>query len=135
MPDMAMREDYNRAVPADDIARFSPQIRLVAEKLTRLAGSAASPSDYAKQLLARICPTTLPYTLDTDAAFNFAGFNGRGLADDVMDVMLTLVTNTALGDGVAPDKGRISSEFPYFGEPYTSSERADLLPAHAPASK
>ena len=26
-------------------------------------------------------------------------FNGRALGDDVMDVILTLVTNTALGDG------------------------------------
>ena len=33
----------------------------------------------------------------------FPAFNGRGLCDDVMDVILTLVTNTALGDGVAPD--------------------------------
>ena len=30
------------------------------------------------------------------------GFNGRGLDDDVMDVMLSLTTNSALGDGVAP---------------------------------
>ncbi len=43
------------------------------------------------------------YTLDSNAAFEVTGFNGRGLADDVMDVMLALVTNTALGDGVAPD--------------------------------
>jgi hypothetical protein len=40
-----------------------------------------------------------------------------------MDVMLTLATNTSLGNGVAPDKGRTRSEFPYFGEPYTSSEQ------------
>jgi hypothetical protein len=35
------------------------------------------------------------------------GFNGRGLDDDVMDVMLSLTTNSALGDGVAPDPARI----------------------------
>jgi hypothetical protein len=37
-----------------------------------------------------------------------------------MDVMLALTTNTVLGDGVAPDQRRIRTEFPYFGEPYTS---------------
>jgi hypothetical protein len=31
-----------------------------------------------------------------------------------MDVMLSLTTNSALGDGVAPDPARIRAEFPYF---------------------
>ena len=33
-------------------------------------------------------------------------------------------SNTALADGVAPDKARISNEFPYFGEPYSRDEQA-----------
>lgn len=118
-----IKEEYNRAVPTDDVARFSPVLGKFAEKLTGLAGSVVSPADYAMQLIARICPTTLPYDLDTAGAFDCTGFNGRGLADDVMDVMLTLATNTALGDGVAPDKSRMRLDFPYFGEPYTSAEQ------------
>ena len=66
----------------------------------------------------------LPYELDTSASFSFAAFNGRALCDDVMDVMLTLVTNTALGDGVAPDVRLMRPEFPYFGEPHPSSSSA-----------
>ena len=31
-----------------------------------------------------------------------------------MDVMLSLATNSALGDGVAPDPARTGGEFPYF---------------------
>jgi hypothetical protein len=119
-----IKEEYNRAVPAEDVARFGPHIGQFAEKTTGLAGAVASPADYARRLIARLCPTTLPYELDTAASFDFTGFNGRGLADDVMDVMLTLATNTALGDGVAPDKGRLRHDFPYFGEPYTSAEQA-----------
>jgi len=63
----------------------------------------------------------LPYELDTPAAFNLAAFNGRALSDDVMDVMLTLVTNTALGDGVAPDTRLTRPDFPYFGEPHPTA--------------
>jgi Domain of unknown function (DUF4331) len=122
MPDMDMREDYNRSVPADDLLRYSSQISTIVEKVTRLAGSSTNPAEYAKQVIARICPTTLPYSLDSEAAFTVAGFNGRGLADDVMDVMLSLTSNTALGDGVAPDKSRIQVEFPYFGEPYARAQ-------------
>jgi hypothetical protein len=121
MPDMEMREDYNRAVPTEDLSRFSLQISEIVEKVTRLANSTTSPADYAKQFVERILPTTLPYALDSEAAFEVSRFNGRDLADDVMDVMLTLTTNTALGDGVAPDQRRIRAEFPYFGEPYASS--------------
>jgi len=86
-----------------------------------LAHSAADPSAYATQLLARLCPSVLPYELDTPASFSFAAFNGRGLCDDVMDVILTLVTNTALGDGVAPDMRLMRPDFPYFGEPHATA--------------
>jgi Domain of unknown function (DUF4331) len=117
IPDPEMREQYNRAVPADDLARFSGQIGGVAKKLSALAGSATKSGDYARKLIARLCPTMLPYVIGTPAGFDFASFNGRALGDDVVDVILTLASNTALGDGVVPDKARIRSEFPYFGKP------------------
>jgi hypothetical protein len=34
-----------------------------------------------------------------------------------MDNMLSLLTNSPLGTGIAPDSGRISSHFPYFSRP------------------
>ena len=135
IPDMDMREAFNRAIPADDVAKFGAHISGVAEKLAALAGSSASPSDYGKQLAGRLLPAVLPYELGTPAAFDFAGFNGRALTDDVMDVILTLMANTALGDGVAPDKNRTKPAFPYFGEPYTSEEQVGIVPAATPPKK
>jgi hypothetical protein len=114
-------EKYNRAVPANEVALFSKPIRDFVEKVTALAHSAADPSAYATQLLTRLCPAVLPYELDTPASFSFAAFNGRGLGDDVMDVILTLVTNTALGDAVAPDMRLVRPDFPYFGEPHPTA--------------
>ncbi len=110
------REDYNRAAPIEDVVRFAPLLSDFAAKVTRLAGSAGDPEEYAKQLSARLCPTTLPYRLGTAASFRPDSFNGRPLEDDVMDVMLTLASNTPLADGVAPDKTKMHSDFPYFGE-------------------
>jgi len=135
IPDMNMREDFNRAVPADDLARFGAHIGGVAEKLSGLAGSVADPGAYGKQLAARLLPAVLPYELGTVAGFHFAGFNGRALTEDVMDVILTLATNTPLGDGVAPDRARIRKDFPYFGEPYTQAEQVGVVPAAAPVKK
>jgi hypothetical protein len=133
--DMNVREDFNRSVPADDLAKFGPVIGGVAEKLAGLAGSSPHPADYGKQLAARLLPAVLPYELGTAAAFDFAGFNGRNLADNVMDIILTLSSNTALADGVAPDKTRVRAEFPYVGEPYSKEEQAGLKPATAPSAK
>ncbi len=118
----AHREDYNRAAPIEDVARFAPLLRDFAAKVTRLAGSAADPEEYGRQLSARLCPTTLPYRLGTAASFRHDGLNGRPLDDDVMDVMLTLASNTPLADGVAPDKTKMRSDFPYFGEPHRSDD-------------
>jgi Domain of unknown function (DUF4331) len=72
MSDQDMHEAYNRASPASDLAQFADQIGKVAAMLTRLAGSAADPQEYAKRLIERLCPTTLPYELGTAASFDFA---------------------------------------------------------------
>ena len=133
--DMNVREDFNRSVPADDLAKFGTVIGGVAEKLSSLAGTSPHPADYGEQLASRLLSAVLPCELGTPAAFDFAGFNGRGLADDVMDIILTLSSNTALADGVAPDKARVRAEFPYFGEPYSKVEQAGLIPAAAPSPK
>jgi hypothetical protein len=70
----------------------------------------------------------LPYELGSDAAFDFAGFNGRALGDDVMDIVITLASNVPLADGVIPDRTRIRSDFPYFGAPFTAEEQAGITP-------
>jgi len=135
MPNLNRREAFNRAGPEGDEFSFAAEIADVITKLTRLAGSTPNSNDYAKRLLPRFCPATLPYVLDTPAAFDFVEFNGRGLTDDVMDVILTLATNTALRDGVVPDRLRLRGEFPFFGAPYSAIEQADLAPVRPRTTK
>jgi Domain of unknown function (DUF4331) len=96
-----VKETFNKSVPSDDIALFSGIIADYTQKMTTYAGSAMNPEEYGKQMVSRLCPTTLPYELGTAAAFDLARFNGRPLGDDVMDVMLTLATNRPLQDGAA----------------------------------
>src|SRR5260370_3633753 len=92
---------------------FSGYIADYTQKMTSYAGSVMNPEEYGKQMVSRLCPITLPYELGTAAVFDLAGFNGRPLGDDVMDVMLTLASNRPLADGAAPDRNRILTEFPY----------------------
>jgi hypothetical protein len=103
--------------------------------MTTYAGSAADPREYGELIVARLCPDTLPYELGTSAAFEVASFNGRALGDDVLDVMLTLATNTPIVDGLAPDRGRIRKDFPYYGAPYTAEEQVGVTPMLRPAKK
>jgi hypothetical protein len=124
------KETYNKSGPSEDIAFLSGHIADFTRKMATYAGSAVNPEEYGKQMVARLCPITLPYELGTPAAFDLAGFNGRALGDNVVDVMLTLASNRPLPTGVAPDRNRIRSEFPYFGEPYSKEEQKDVAPWH-----
>lgn len=134
MIDPQMREEFNRSHPSDDLARWAPVLAGVVEKMTQLAGSSAVAQEYGKQLIERFVPVVLPYHLGTPAAFDFLEFNGRALTDDVTDVMLTLMTNTPLADGVVPPAGRVLDRFPYFGAPFLPADQVGLEPLN-PFSK
>ena len=133
--DQKVKEQFNASVPSEDLGRFAKSIANFAEKMTTYDGSAADPGEYGKLIAARLCPNTLPYELGTAAAFELARFNGRALSDDVLDVMLTLAANRPIVDGLAPDRGRISRNFPYYGAPYTAEEQVGVTPILSPAKK
>ena len=104
-----------------------------AEKMSTYASSVINPGEYGKQVAGRLLPSMLPYEIGTKAAFDQAAFNGRPLGDDAMDIMLQLASNMPLADGVAPDRSRTRSEFPYFGSPYTKEEQVGVVPVPRPA--
>jgi hypothetical protein len=133
--DQELKDQFNASVPSEDQERFAKPIADFAEKMTTYAHSAANPAEYGRLIAARLCPDTLPYELGTSAAFEVASFNGRALGDDAMDVMLTLTVNAPIVDGLAPDRGRMRKDFPYFGAPYTASEQAGMTPLLPPAKK
>jgi hypothetical protein len=75
-------------------------------------------------VLNRLIPSILPYGLDTWAAFSYANFNGRTFTDNVMDVQLSLMTNTALGDDVPiPARPRKRAEFRTTASPARASNQ------------
>jgi hypothetical protein len=127
------KEKFNASLPSEDLERFAKSIADVAEEMTTYAGSAADPGEYGRLIAARLCLNTLPYELGTSAAFELAGFNGRALGDDVLDV--TLAANTPVADGLAPDRARIRKDFPYYGAPYTAEEQVGVTPMPRPTKK
>jgi hypothetical protein len=73
--------------------------------LNRLRGPAPAGAGRA-----RLGPLALPCRPGAAASFGCTGFSGRALAGDVMDVMLSLRANSALGDSVARDPARIHAD-------------------------
>jgi hypothetical protein len=134
IPDQDVREIYNHIGPAEDREKLGPALSQFTAHVSGLAGSTPNPAEYGRQVADRLCPIMLPYELGSHAAFDFAGFNGRALGDDVMDVIITLASNVALADGVAPDRTRIRPDFPYFGPAFTTEEQSGIAPAQKRSS-
>jgi hypothetical protein len=107
-------ETYHRTPQSGSNRPFLGHIAGLVRRTTTLAETAADPDAYADRVLDRLGTLALPYIVGSPASFDFAGFNGRALHDDVMDVMLSLMTNSAISDGAAPDRNLIATKFPYF---------------------
>ncbi len=119
LTDPEVKDDYNRSLPSADVPRFSQIVADALLRITRLAGSTDDPAAYAQRVVDRLFPTTLPYVLDSPASFDFAGFNGRAITDNVMNVLLSLQANTPVDNGVVIPRAGILDGFPYFGAPHT----------------
>ncbi len=113
LPNADVREQFNRSRPCDDAAVFAEATADSVRQYAEAPGTAADPEAYGRRVASLFGALTLPYQLGTAASYGYAGFNGRGLHDNVMDPMLSLLTNSALGTGIRPDPALIDSNFPY----------------------
>ena len=102
------REAYLSGEPAND-DRF---IGVFAHELEHTGGY--SPED-AASVARKLLPDILSYDFRRPVSFPH---NGRTLADDVVDVFLSMLTNGKVtGDKVGPH-GDLLDEFPYLGPPH-----------------
>ncbi|APZ94684.1 DUF4331 family protein [Fuerstiella marisgermanici] len=104
----ARKDEFNASAPVNDFANFGADMQATIEALN--GGDSAT----AAGLTAILLPDLLTFDV-TDAS----GFlNGRGLADDVIDAELGLLTNNAVtGDGVDSNDATFLSVFPYVAAP------------------
>ena len=102
------------ARPADDPANDADRVAAFVAAAVRRTG-VSDPDGYGRAVAARLLPDVLPYRVGTTAAFSFAGFNGRALADNAPEVMYGLVTNSAVPTGLvaASASETRQDKFPY----------------------
>jgi hypothetical protein len=128
------KDKYNRTKPQDDVENFGAYI-LDPEvpKLLNLvlgAGCAPTPAGGRLDIVGLLSPNgTTPADLlriniaagQTNAQSHFP--NGRALADDVTDTLLTVACNngSAIGDGVDANDLPFTTTFPYLASPWSGN--------------
>lgn len=115
--DEHLKDAYNKSLPREDVDKYGEVIATFVAKVTQLAGTAADPHTYGQQVVQFLFPDVLTYNLQLPTGYGFAGRNGRALADDTPDVILSLLANTPLSDKVGKPDG-LRTQFPYLAEPY-----------------
>jgi Domain of unknown function (DUF4331) len=114
-------DDTDFSAPANQrhpSADFNADAKHIGELITAAVsanGTSADPAAYGQTVARLLLPDVLPYVTGTPAAYGFAGINGRPLADNAPEAMLSLVLNTGVDSGLRPSvgAGQRKRAFPY----------------------
>lgn len=110
--DEHLKDAYNKSLPHEDVAKYGEAIAAFTAKVTQLAGTTTDPQAYGQQVVQFLFPDVLTYNPELPVCYGFAGRNGRALADDAPDVILSLLANTPFSDRVGKPDG-LRTHFPY----------------------
>ena len=113
--DVQFTHPANTQHPSQDVATDREHIAGHIAATVAAMGTASDPLEYGRVVAAELFPDVLPYTVGTPASYGFAARNGRTLADNAPEVMLSLVTNTAVPSGLTPatNEQLRTATFPY----------------------
>jgi hypothetical protein len=105
----------NTRHPAQDFAADGAHIGGLVAAMVAASGTSDDPQGYGQTVARTLFPDVLPYVVGTPATFGFVTRNGRTLADNAPEVMMSLVTGTAVPSGLKPSVARHlrASGFPH----------------------
>lgn len=113
--DTDFADPANARHPSDDLRAAGQYIADRVAAVMSASGTSDDPQGYGRTVARRLLPDVLPYVVGTPATYGFAAFNGRTLADNAPEAMLSLVTNSAVPSGLKPSVvGHLrDTNFPY----------------------
>ncbi len=105
----------NTRHPSEDFAADGDYIAGLVEGVVAASGTSDDPRVYGRAVARQLFPDVLPYVVGTPATYGFAGHNGRTLADNAPEAMLSLVVDAAVPVGLRPATTKHLRErtFPY----------------------
>lgn len=92
----------NTRHPSQDFEADGKNLADRVAAVVEATGTSADPHGYGENVARQLFPDVLPYVVGTPATFGFATRNGRTLADNAPEFMLSLVTATAIPSGLKP---------------------------------
>ena len=105
----------NTRHPSEDFAADGAHVAGQVAAVVGASGTSGDPEGYGQAVARGLFPDVLPYVVGTPAAYGFAGFNGRTLADNAPEAMLSLVAGAAVPSGLRPSvaEAQRAAGFPY----------------------
>jgi hypothetical protein len=113
--DTQFTDPANTRHPSEDFDADGEHIAEHIAAVVAASGTSDDPEGYGQTVVRELFPDVLSYVIGTPATYGFATRNGRTLADNAPEVMLSLVTGTAVNAGLKPAvaKNQRESKFPY----------------------
>jgi hypothetical protein len=105
----------NTRHPSQDYAAEGEHLADHVSAVVAAAGTSAEPDVYGLTVARTLLPDVLPYVVGTPASFGFATRNGRTLADNAPEAMMSLVVGAAVPGGLKPSvaEAQRSAQFPF----------------------
>jgi hypothetical protein len=105
----------NTRHPAQDFEADGKNLAERVAAVVAAGGTSADPAGYGETVARELFPDVLPYVVGTPATYGFATRNGRTLADNAPEVMLSLVAGAAIPSGLKPSVAESLRQpnFPY----------------------
>jgi hypothetical protein len=113
--DIKFDNPANTRHPSDDYAAVGKHIGEQIASVVSAVATSEDPVGYGQSVARKLFPDVLPYEVGTPATYGFGGFNGRTLADNAPEAMLSLVLNAAVPSGLKPSAAKElrDESFPY----------------------
>jgi hypothetical protein len=113
--DVQFTDPSNTRHPSQDFAAEGAHMGGHVAAVVAATGTSADPDGYGQTVARTLLPDILPYVVGTPANFGFVSRNGRTLADNAPEVMMSLVTGAAVPGGLRPSVAERwrTSQFPY----------------------
>jgi uncharacterized protein DUF4331 len=105
----------NTRHPSEDFDADGKHIGDLIAAAVAASGTSDDPQGYGQTVARELFPDILSYVVGTPATYSFAARNGRTLADNAPEAMLSLVLDTAVPSGLKPSvsKHLRGRNFPY----------------------
>ena len=113
--DIKFDNPANTRHPSEDFGAVGKYTGDQVAAVVSASGTSDDPQGYGQAVARELFPDVLPYVVGTPATYSFAGFNGRTLADNAPEAMLSLVLNTGVASGLKPSVAAHlrDQKFPY----------------------